>query len=81
MSKRRMAKIRRNALGLMIEHGSDVLFVAESPDMDLGDGACFLFGVGDYIDCARRLLNELKHKMGKTGIELDFRLTKIGEDK
>lgn len=77
---RRIDRIRRNAIGLLFETGSDVLFVAEEPDMELGKGACFLFGQGECIDCARRLMNELKHRYKKLGIEFDYHLAKM-EDK
>jgi len=77
---RTIDKIRKNALKLLVESGSDILFVAESPDIELGKGACFLFGQGDCITCARRLMNELKHRYKKLGIEFDYHLAKM-EDK
>ena len=76
---RRIDEIRRHALHLLVETGSDVLFIAEAPDMELGKGACFLFGQGECIDCARRLMNELKHRYKKLGIKFDYQLVK--EDK
>lgn len=77
---RRIDKIRRQALLLLMETGSDVLFIAETPDMELGKGACFLFGPGDCIECTRRLMNELKWRCKKLGMEFDYHLAKM-EDK
>lgn len=65
---RRIDKIRKHALHLLIETGSDILFIAETPDMELGKGEC--------IDCARRLMNELKHRYKKLGIKFDYQLVK-----
>ncbi len=76
---RTINKIRKNALKLLIESGSDVLFVAESPDIELGKGACFLFGQGDSITCARRLMNELKQRFKNLDIDFDYHLTKMEE--
>lgn len=71
-------KIRRQALMMSIK-GADVLFVADNPESPVGDGAAFLFGsmkeTPSAFLCARRLLNELKHHLEKTGLELNYTLT------
>ena len=77
MADRRIRKIRSQALDLALS-GVDVMFVAETPDDELGQGACYLFGNEDSPTaflCARRCLNELKHHLAKVGVELEFNIS------
>lgn len=71
----RVRKIRKQLLLLALS-GVDVMFVAESPERPVGEGATFLFGsVKDepiFHLTARRLLNELKQQLDKAGLELSY---------
>lgn len=82
MADRRIKRIRREALDLAIS-GNDVLFVCETPDHPLGNGAVFMFGSVDTPDSIlflRRTLNELKDRLTKIGIDFAYTLDKVEAD-
>lgn len=79
---RRISKIRKAGLSLATDNVA-VLFIAEQPDSDLGDGACFLFGGKDTPTadlCLRGTLNELKRHAAQMGLELNFTLSHIAKE-
>lgn len=77
MTNRRVRKIRSQAIKLAFFGGAEVLFVAERPDDEIGEGAALL--LGSDIDAARRILNELKHHFKNAGLDLDYRIKEIKE--
>lgn len=82
MVDRRIRKIRNNAISLAIS-GTDILFIAETPDDPVGQGAVYLFGneaSPTTFLCARRCLNELKHHLKKAGYDLEYSVTAIDKE-
>ena len=82
MADKRVRQLRKKALDLAL-CGADVLVVAEIPGDPVGEGSVYLFGNEDSPTaflCARRLLNELKHHLKKTGLNLDYTITPIEKE-
>lgn len=83
MADRRVKKIRNQAIDLAMS-GLDILFIAEHPEDPIDQGATYLFGAmaggEDICLCLRRLLNELKAKLTKKGIRLDFNVSTTEEN-
>ena len=82
MANRIVSKIHSKAIKLVLSSGSEVLFVAERPDDRIGEGASFLLGPDPekpMLDVSRRVLNELKHHLKNTGLDLDYSIKEIKE--